>query len=148
MRIEQIDLRIVRLPLVRPFQTSSSRKDHLDHILVRVVADGVDRLGRVRQPVRPVLLPRDDRDLLAHSQGFPGARRARSRMVDHRRAGRALSAGQGEPVRPGRAGDGMLGRSWPDAWASRCTRCSGGTRAEILSGVSLGIEPGSRPCST
>src|SRR5947209_2122596 len=32
--IEQIDLKMVRLPLVRPFQTSSSRKAHLDHILV------------------------------------------------------------------------------------------------------------------
>ena len=59
MRLIQIDLTMVRLPLVRPFQTSSSRKEHLDHILVRVrTADGVDRLGRVRQPVRPLLLSR------------------------------------------------------------------------------------------
>ena len=36
MIIRQIDLRIVRLPLVRPFRTSSSLKDHIRHILVRV----------------------------------------------------------------------------------------------------------------
>ncbi|MFO0960106.1 MAG: o-succinylbenzoate synthase [Isosphaeraceae bacterium] len=38
MRIDRVELRIVRLPLVRPFRTSSSVKDHLDHILIRAEA--------------------------------------------------------------------------------------------------------------
>jgi hypothetical protein len=29
MRVDRIDLTMVRPPLVRPFQTSSSRKEHL-----------------------------------------------------------------------------------------------------------------------
>ena len=57
MRIERIDLKIVRLPLVRPFQTSSSRKDHLDHILVRVVADGVTGWGECASPSDPYYCP-------------------------------------------------------------------------------------------
>ena len=57
MRIEQIDLKIVRLPLVRPFQTSSSRKSHLDHILVRVVADGVVGWGECASPSDPYYCP-------------------------------------------------------------------------------------------
>ena len=57
MRIEQIDLKIVRLPLVRPFQTSSSRKEHLDHILVRVVADGVIGWGECASPSDPYYCP-------------------------------------------------------------------------------------------
>ena len=57
MRIEQVDLRIVRLPLVRPFQTSSSRKEHLDHILVRVVAGGVTGWGECASPSDPYYCP-------------------------------------------------------------------------------------------
>src|SRR5262245_11701952 len=57
MRIDQIDLKIVRLPLFRPFQTSSSRKDHLDHILVRVVADGVAGWGECTSPAYPYYCP-------------------------------------------------------------------------------------------
>ena len=33
---------------------------------------GARGVGRVGQPVRPVLLPGDDRNLLAHPQGLPG----------------------------------------------------------------------------
>jgi len=57
MRIEQIDLKIVRLPLVRPFETSSSRKVHLDHILVRIVADGVTGWGECASPSDPYYCP-------------------------------------------------------------------------------------------
>src|SRR5271154_6496743 len=57
MRIDQIDLKMVRLPLVRPFQTSSSRKDHLDHILVRVVADGATGWGECASPSDPYYCP-------------------------------------------------------------------------------------------
>ena len=57
MRIERIDLRIVRLPLVRPFRTSSSRKDHLDHILVRVEADGRTGWGECASPSDPYYCP-------------------------------------------------------------------------------------------
>src|ERR1700693_1621235 len=57
MRIEQIDLKIVRLPLVRPFQTSSSRKEHLDHILVRIVAGGVVGWGECASPSDPYYCP-------------------------------------------------------------------------------------------
>src|SRR5215218_3463213 len=34
--IERVDLYLARLPLVRPFTTSSHTKDHLEHILLRV----------------------------------------------------------------------------------------------------------------
>ena len=57
MRIEQVELRIVRLPLVRPFQTSSSRKEHLDHILVRVEAEGATGWGECASPSDPFYSP-------------------------------------------------------------------------------------------
>src|SRR5262249_30845869 len=34
--LRSVELFLVRLPLIRPFTTSSHTKDHLDHILVRV----------------------------------------------------------------------------------------------------------------
>src|SRR3954471_15263116 len=57
MRIEQNDLKIVRLPLVRTFRTSSSQKDQIAHILVRVVADGVVGWGECASPSDPYYGP-------------------------------------------------------------------------------------------
>src|SRR5262249_55241541 len=57
VRIEQIDLKLVRLPLVRTFRTSSSTKDHLDHILVRVSADGLAGWGECASPSDPYYCP-------------------------------------------------------------------------------------------
>ncbi len=34
--LRSVELYLVRLPLVRPFTTSSHTKHHLDHILIRV----------------------------------------------------------------------------------------------------------------
>src|SRR3954469_883420 len=57
MRIERIDLRIVRLPLLRAFRTSSSEKAEITHILVRVVADGVVGWGECASPSDPYYCP-------------------------------------------------------------------------------------------
>lgn len=139
MRIDQIELRIVRLPLVRPFQTSSSRKDYLDHILVRIVGGGVCGWGECASPSDPYYCSETTetcwhilRDFLAplvlgrewstidEMAGFYG-------RVKGNRFARAglemacwdlLSRSRGEPLHS------LLG----------------GSRSEILSGVSLGIE--------
>ena len=139
MRIEQIDLKIVRLPLVRPFQTSSSRKDHLDHILVRVVAGGVIGWGECASPSDPYYCPETTETCWHILKDFLAPLVLGRDWSTHRRAGRALSAGQGEPLRQGGAGDGLLGRAGPLA-GQPLRALLGGTRAEILSGVSLGIE--------
>ena len=34
--LRSVEMFLVRLPLIRPFTTSSHTKDHLDHILIRV----------------------------------------------------------------------------------------------------------------
>ena len=44
--LRSVELYLVRLPLVRPFTTSSHTKDHLDHILIRVrAASGAEGWG-------------------------------------------------------------------------------------------------------
>ena len=58
MRIDRVELRIVRLPLVRTFRTSSSSKDHIDHILVRVVLEGgIEGWGECASPSDPYYCP-------------------------------------------------------------------------------------------
>jgi o-succinylbenzoate synthase len=139
MRIEQINLKIVRLPLVRPFQTSSSRKTHLDHILVRIVADGVVGWGECASPSDPYYCPETTetcwhilRDFLAPLV-LGREWSSIETLVDLYR----LVKGN----RFARAGLEMacwdaLGRSEGRSLGALL----GGTRAEILSGVSLGIE--------
>lgn len=52
--IERVELVVVRLPLVHEFETSSHRKNHLDHILVRVVTgDGAEGWGECASPSDP-----------------------------------------------------------------------------------------------
>ena len=58
MRIDRIDLKLVRLPLVRPFRTSSSFKNHLDHILIRLTTDeGLVGWGESASPSDPYYCP-------------------------------------------------------------------------------------------
>ena len=48
---------MIEMPLVRTFQTSSSQKSHLDHILVRVVVDGLEGWGECASPSDPYYCP-------------------------------------------------------------------------------------------
>src|SRR6516165_2852073 len=58
MELVQVDLSLVRLPLLRPFETSSSRKEFLDHILVRAVDhSGLVGWGECASPSDPFYCP-------------------------------------------------------------------------------------------
>ncbi len=51
--LRSVDLSLVRLPLLRPFTTSSHTKDHLDHIILRVRDDeGAEGWGECASPSR------------------------------------------------------------------------------------------------
>jgi o-succinylbenzoate synthase len=139
MRIERIDLKIVRLPLVRPFQTSSSRKEHLDHILVRIEADGVVGWGECASPSDPYYCAETTetcwhilRDFLAplvlgrewtNIDDLTGFYRA-VKGNNFARSGLEMACWD------------ALARSLGQSVATML----GSTRSEILSGVSLGIE--------
>src|SRR4051812_46930650 len=58
MRLTRIDLSLARLPLVRPFRTSSSLKHDITHILVRVEdAGGTVGWGECASPADPYYCP-------------------------------------------------------------------------------------------
>ena len=145
MRIDRIDLSLVRLPLIRPFQTSSSRKEYLDHILVRIVtASGATGWGECASPsdpfycpetvetcwhilrdfLAPMVLGRDwstIKELTGHYRLIRGNAFARAGL--EMACWDALARAQGQSL----------------------ATALGGTRSEILSGVSLGIEAEIQP---
>jgi O-succinylbenzoate synthase len=145
MRIEQIDLKMVRLPLVRPFRTSSSQKDAITHILVRVVADGVVGWGECASPADPYYCPETTETCWHIISDFlcPSVIGADWETVDELTALYRLVKGNGFA----RAGVEMacwdlLGRRAGRSVASLLADgiAGGGARAHVAAGVSLGIE--------
>jgi o-succinylbenzoate synthase len=139
MRIDQIDLRIVRLPLVRPFQTSSSRKAYLDHILVRVEAGGVVGWGECASPSDPYYCPETTETCWHILKDFLAPA-----VLGREWATIEELVGLYRPVKGNRFARAGIEMACWDALA-RSTGAPlhvllGGSRAEIVSGVSLGIE--------
>ena len=139
MKIERIDLKLVRLPLVRPFRTSSSTKDHLDHILVRVHAEGVVGWGECASPSDPYYCPETTETCWHILEAFLGPLvlgqewSTIEELVNYYRLVKGNNFAKA----------GLEMACW-DLLARREGRplaaLLGGTRAEIHSGVSLGIE--------
>lgn len=139
--LEMVELHLVRLPLLRPFTTSSHTKDHLDHILVRVRdRDGAEGWGECASPSDPFYCPETVetcwhilKDFLAPAVlGRPWSTPEEA-------------ADAWRPVRGNRFAKAGLEMACWDLFARArgepLARLLGGTRAEIESGVSLGIEP-------
>jgi len=139
--LRTVELYLARLPLIRPFTTSSHTKDHLEHILIRAIdQDGAEGWGECASPsdpyycsettevswhmLRDFLTP----DLLGVAWDHPDRAAATWTKVRGNRFAKAglemacwdlFTRVRGEPI----------------------ARALGGTRQEIHSGVSLGIEP-------
>ncbi len=140
MRIDRVDLRVVRLPLVRTFRTSSSTKDQISHILVRVrTADGGEGWGESAGPSDPYYCPETTETCWHILKDF----------LVPRVLGRDWDTVEGlvalfGPIKGNQfARAGLEMASW-DALARSegkpLAQLLGATRSEIASGVSLGIE--------
>jgi O-succinylbenzoate synthase len=139
MKIDRIDLTLVRLPLVRPFRTSSSVKDHLDHILVRIEAAGQDGWGECASPADPYYCPETTGTcwhLLEEFLGPSVLGREWSTIDELVNLYRLVKGNNFAKAGLEMACWDLLSRSAGRPLAALL----GGTRAEILSGVSLGIE--------
>jgi O-succinylbenzoate synthase len=140
MRIERIDLKIVRLHLIRPFTTSSSSKTYLDHILVRVTdADGAVGWGECASPSDPYYCPETTETcwhLLTEFLGPLTLGKEWASIDDFVGLYRDVKGNNFAKA-------GLEMAAW-DLLATRAGRpladLLGGTRSEIVSGVSLGIE--------
>ena len=140
MRIERITLTAVQLPLVRTFRTSSSTKDAITHILVRVEeAGGATGWGECASPADPYYCSETVETCWHMLKDFlaPAVLGRDWATLDD--MVRLYARVKGNNF----AKAGLEMACW-DAFA-RCERNSlaallGGTHTEIVSGVSLGIE--------
>jgi O-succinylbenzoate synthase len=140
-RVTAIEAFRVSLPLVHAFQTSSHRKSHLEHILVRVRdADGAVGWGEIASPSDPYYCP-ETADICW--------------LTLERYLGPALlGAAWDEPAEVGALWARIRGHHFAkagpeiacwDLWSRRTglplAGALGGERQTIEAGVSLGIEP-------
>src|SRR5262245_8761947 len=139
LRIERADLIVVRMALVHSFETSAARRSDLEHILVKLYADGLVGWGECASPVDPYYCEETTetawhilKDFLVPAVlGRPFASIAQLRAM------------YGKVKRNNFAKAGLEMAAW-----DLLARSAGqplhalldGTRDEILSGVSLGIE--------
>lgn len=139
MRVERLDLWEARLPLVRPFRTSSSRRAAITHVIVRVEVDGVPGWGECAAPVDPFYCEETSGTCWLMLTEFlaPAVIGQEWATLDEFRTLYARVKGN----RFAKAG---LEAAVCVAEAMRAglslARWLGGTRARIESGVSLGIE--------
>jgi o-succinylbenzoate synthase len=139
--LQSVELLLVRLPLIRPFTTSSHTKDHLDHILIRVRDQaGAEGWGECASASDPYYCSETTesswhilRDFLA-----PGVLGVDWDRPDE--AAETWSKVRGNNF----AKAGLEMACWDLYTRSKglaLAEALGATRHEILSGVSLGIEP-------
>ena len=139
--LASVELYLARLPLVRPFTTSSHTKTHLDHILVRVRdLDGAEGWGECASASDPYYCSETSETSWHILRDFlvPGVLGVPWTHPDE-------AASTWQLVRGNRfAKAGLEMACWDLFSRSRGESLAvalGGTRREIHSGVSLGIEP-------
>jgi len=139
--LRSVELFLVRLPLIRPFTTSSHTKDHLDHILLRVRhTDGNEGWGECASAADPYYCSETTESSWHMLRDF---------LIPH-----VLGATWSQPDEAAQTWQAVRGNNFAKAglemacWdlytrvrGESLAAALGGTRTEIHSGVSLGIEP-------
>jgi O-succinylbenzoate synthase len=137
--IERAELIVVRMSLVRSFETSAARRSDLEHILVKLYADGLVGWGESASPVDPYYCEETTETAWHILKDF-----LLPAVVGKSFASIAqLRAMYGKVKRNNFAKAGLEMAAWDllaQAEGKPLHALLGGTRSEILSGVSLGIE--------
>ncbi|MGO1317194.1 MAG: o-succinylbenzoate synthase [Cellulomonadaceae bacterium] len=141
MRIVSATLRRVRLPLVHEFQTSSHRKNHLEHLLVELEDEsGAVGWGEIAAASAPYYNAENVQTcwlvaseyLLPQVLGIAWDRPEQVSALWRRVRGNEFA----------KAGVDMAAWAlWSQYEGVPLARALGGTRSEVVAGVSLGIEP-------
>ncbi len=139
MQIDRVELSIVRMPLIRSFVTSSSKRNHLDHILVQVNTDGLVGWGECAVPPNPYYCEETTETCWHILKDFlvPSVLDKPFETIDE------FAKSYQNVKRNNFAKAGLEMACWDllaQAQDQPLHQLLGGTRGEILSGVSLGIE--------
>ena len=139
MKIDRIELRLVRLPLVHFFETSFGRVHDKAFIAVRLFADGVEAWGECVADESPYYSSETNGTAWHVMTGFLGPTLLASRPAHPREVFPAFRAVRGHKM----AKAALEMAAW-DLYARRenvpLSRVLGGTREWIASGVSIGIQ--------
>jgi o-succinylbenzoate synthase len=139
VRIDRIDLRLLRLPLVHPFETSFGRVHDKPFILVRLVGDGLEAWGECVADETPYYSAETNDTAWHVITGFLGPTLLGLDVAHPREVFPAFRAVRGHNM----AKAALEMAAW-DLYARReglpLARVLGGGRARIASGVSVGIQ--------
>ncbi|MEV4350408.1 o-succinylbenzoate synthase [Actinoplanes sp. NPDC049596] len=140
-RIDTVQLRRVRLPLVHEFQTSSHAKRELEHILVTLIAtDGAVGWGEIASPGGPFYSAETVESCWAVARDHLTPIMFKTEFPEPYEVTTALAKVRGNQF--ARAGFDMAAWAlWSAAAGTPLATALGGTRARVEAGVSLGIEP-------
>jgi O-succinylbenzoate synthase len=140
VRIERVELRLVKLPLVHFFETSFGRIDDKHFILVRVEGDGVVGYGECVADVDPYYSAETNDTCWHIITSFIAPRVVGAEFAHPREVFAALKAIRGHNM----AKAAVEMAAW-DLYAKQrgepLSRTLGGVRDRIESGVSVGIQP-------
>ena len=140
-RIEHVELRRVRLPLIHQFRTSSHAKRELEHILVGLTAaDGTAGWGEIASPSGPFYSAETVASCWAVARDHLAPIVLRTGWEQPAELAAATAKVRGNHF--ARAGFDMAAWAlWSTARRVPLARALGGTRDQVEAGVSLGIEP-------
>lgn len=140
MKIERLELRLLKLPLVHFFETSFGRIDDKHFILVRVEGDGAAGYGESVAELDPYYSSETNDTVWHIIADFIGPRLLGATFAHPRELFPALKAIRGHNM----AKAAVEMAAW-DLYArlqgQPLSRVLGGTRDRIASGVSIGIQP-------
>jgi O-succinylbenzoate synthase len=140
LTIDRVDLLIVEMALVRSFTTSEARRTTLRHIIVKAYADGLVGWGESASPVDPYYCEETTGTAWHILEDFL----VPSVLGKSFTSAAELRGFYGRVKRHNFAKAGLEMAAWDllaKAQAVPLHVLLGGTRREVLSGVSLGIEP-------
>ena len=140
MIVERIELRLLRLPLVRPFETSFGRTSEKPFVLVRLDGEGVEGWGECVAEGTPYYSPETTGTAWHVIAEFLVPRLLHRRFDHPREVSAAFAAVRGHNM----AKAALEMAAW-DLFARQqavpLARVLGGERQEIAAGVSIGIQP-------
>lgn len=139
MRIDALTLRLVEMPLVRTFRTSSSTRETISHILIEARCDGVHGWGECTAPIDPFYCS-ETTGTCWHILTQFIVPLVLGKSIDHPEDLDTLYA-KVKGNRFAKAGLEMaICDTWTRSQGKSLTSLLGGTRPQIESGVSLGID--------
>ncbi len=139
MRIERLELRLLRLPLLRPFETSFGRTEAKEFLLVSAFAEGLRGLGECVADPDPYYLPETTGTVRHVLRDFLAPLLLRLELSHPCDAWRAFARVRGHEM-----AKACLEMAVWDLWARREGRplwaLLGGRAGRIQAGVSIGLQ--------